>query len=100
MAVERFGIGGPLRLKVMLLFPGQEGWPPDIPDLFIQDAGITRNLDVPCHRKGQPEEVVREPGADPAAGRRVPPVEDVPLRELVGVRPQQVGPCLGRVGVQ
>ena len=54
----------------------------------------------PAGPERQPQVVVRAAGAHAAPARRVPPVLDVPFRELPGRGPEQLRPRLLRGGVQ
>src|SRR5688572_29508954 len=52
-------------------------------DLLIQNGTVTADMYILSCDIGKPEQVVRNAGTDAVISRRVPPVKDVPLFELV-----------------
>src|SRR5439155_4906067 len=59
-------------------------------NLFVEHRLVFCRLEITCYRIGKPEAVVGDPGPHTAARGRMPPVLDIPFRELPGGGPQEV----------
>ena len=98
MIGEGAGFLGNLRAAVVFLLPGPEHGGLQIGHDLVEDRQIARGQRVGRGDVGQPERVVGDPGADPPAVGRVPPVLGVALGELPGGRAEDLRLRLGRGG--
>ena len=71
-------------------WPARSGGAVDERHRLVEDARVAGDRHVAIDRVRQPQAIVRDPGPDAPAGRRMPPVLDVALRELLRGRAQQV----------
>ena len=76
--------------------PARERRSLEVRDHLVEDGCVAGHLDVARNHVRQPEAVVRDPRPHAAAGRRVPPVLDVPLDELAAPRPAAGAPAPAR----
>jgi hypothetical protein len=88
---------GPLRHHVGLVLARLQRATEDEGGALVEHGLVSGGVQIEPGDPGEPEQVVREPGPDPAARGRVPPVEHVALRELVGRVFQDLAPEPGRV---
>ncbi len=72
----------------------------EVRHLLAQDARVAQRGDVAADGVGQPQVVVRDARADPAAEERMPPVLDVALAELPRRRTQDLLTQYGRLRVR
>ena len=83
MVVQVGGLAGILRLEVGLVLAGRERRRGEETHALVQHRDIAGGADVVRREVGEPDEVVGESGADAPREGRVPPVEHVPLHELM-----------------
>ncbi len=67
-------------------------------NLRFENGRIPGDPDVVGHHIRQPEQIVGDPGTDPGAARRVPPMLDIPLGELATGGQQDLFPRQMRPG--
>jgi hypothetical protein len=89
-------LGGHLRLQVGLVGSLGQRRRGEVGHHLVEHAGVAGGGHVARRHVGQPEEVVGAAGAGALAGRRLPPVLDVPLDELAAGGAQQVLARQGR----
>ena len=81
-----------LRLEVGVRLVRPQRRSLEVGDGLVEDRRVARDREVAIDRVRQPEAIVRDPGPDAPTRRRMPPVLDVSLGELVGRGPQEVLP--------
>ena len=93
---QRRRLRRPFRLEVGVRLVGPQRRSLDEWDDLVEDRRVARDREVAIDHVRQPEAIVRDPGPDAPTRRRMPPVLDVALGELVGRGPQEMLPGRAR----